>query len=235
MYYHLIATLPGDRRKSIPNKSEDQVLADYVVPYVSRGTISVRWGKKTHTYQVVQLKAFSTETPWDKKSGQKLEEFIGKKRNQFNKFEKKAQKALGIGSWRCFVVMPIQGEKYGTQEDQRIYREYDERFEALESMLAEFDVVAIRIDKEHPLEDIVGRIKKEIKTANFVIADLTDERPSCYFESGYSEALEKPIIYIASKDSVISPGTKTHIHFDIHMNANFFSNHEEMSAKVSGH
>ncbi|MEJ2344286.1 MAG: hypothetical protein P8090_02570, partial [Gammaproteobacteria bacterium] len=174
MYYHIIATLPGDRRKSIPNKSEDQVLADYVVPYVSRGTISAKWGKKTNTYQVVQLRIYRTDQPWDKKSGQKLEDFIGKKRNQYNKFEKKAQKSLGIGSWRWFVVMPIQGEKFGTQEDQRIYKEYDERFEALESMLSDFDVVAIRIDKEHTLEDIVGRIKKEIKAANFVIADLTD-------------------------------------------------------------
>ncbi len=126
----LIATLPGDRRKTISNKSEEQVLVDYVVPYVSRGTISAKWGKKTNSYQVVQLRIFGTKQAWDKKSGQKLEDFIGKKRNQYNKFEKKAQKSLGIGSWRCFIVMPIQGEKFGSQEDQRIYREYDERFEA---------------------------------------------------------------------------------------------------------
>ena len=232
MYYHLIATLPGDRRKSIPNKTEDQVLADYVIPYVSRGAISAKWGKKTHNYQVVQLKIFGTDQSWDKKSGQSLEDFIGKKRNQFNKFEKKAKKALGVGSWRCFIVMPIQGEKFGTQEDQRIFREYDARFEALEFTLADFDVVAIRIDKEHPLEDIVGRIKKEIKDAHFVIADLTDERPSCYFEAGYAEALGRPTIYLASKDSVINPGTNTKVHFDIHMNVNFFSNHEEMTDKV---
>lgn len=232
MYYHLIATLPGDRRKSIPNKTEDQVLADYVVSYVSRGTVSASWGKKTKTYQVVQLRIFKTETAWDKKSGQTLEEFIGKKRNLFNQFEKKAQKALGVGSWRCFIVMPIQGEKFGSQEEQRIYKEYDVRFEALEAALSEFDVVAIRIDKEHPLEDIVGRIKKEIKSAHFVIADLTDERPSCYFEAGYAEALGRPVIYVASKDSVIKPGSKTNVHFDIHMNVNFFTNHTEMVSKI---
>jgi hypothetical protein len=47
--------------------------------------------------------------------------------------------------------MPIQGEKHGSQEQQRIYREYDERFEALENVVAKFRGVAIRIDKEHPL------------------------------------------------------------------------------------
>ncbi|MDD5711826.1 MAG: hypothetical protein PHY31_03605 [Smithellaceae bacterium] len=232
MYYQLIATLAGDRRKSIPNKTEDQVLADYIVPYVSGGTISARWGNRTKTYQVVQLRVFKTLDAWDKKSGRTLEKFIGKKKNLFNTFEKKANKILGMGSRRCFVVMPIQGEKYGNQSEQRIFKEYDERFEAIETAVSDFKVVAIRIDKEHPLDDIVGRIKKEIKACHFVIADLTDERPSCYFEVGYAEALGCPIIYIASKESVISPPSKTKIHFDIHMNVNFFSNHKEMVDKI---
>lgn len=129
--------------------------------------------------------------------------------------------------------MPIQGEKQGTQEQQRIFREYDERFEALESVVAKFGGVAIPIDKEHPLEDLVGRIKKEIRDAAFIIADLTDERPSCYFEAGFAEALPRPVIYIASKQSVLKPGTDTKIHFDIHMNMHFFTNHKELKQKIS--
>ena len=88
--------------------------------------------------------------------------------------------------------------------------------------------MAIRIDKEHPLEDIVGTIKSEIRRAQFLVADLTDERPSCYFEAGYGEARGKPVVYVASKESIIKPGTKTHIHFDIHMNVHFFTNHREL-------
>jgi nucleoside 2-deoxyribosyltransferase len=129
--------------------------------------------------------------------------------------------------------MPIQGEKHGSQEQQRIYREYDERFEALENVVAKFKGVAIRIDKEHPLEDLVGRIKKEIRAAQFIIADLTDERPSCYFEAGFAEALPRPVIYVASKQSVIKPGSETKVHFDIHMNVHFFTNQKELKDKVS--
>lgn len=129
--------------------------------------------------------------------------------------------------------MPIQGEKHGTQEDQRIYREYDKRFEVIETVVAKFDGVAIRIDKEHPLEDLVGRIKKEIRDAAFVIADLTDERPSCYFEAEFAEALLRPVAYVASKQSVIKPGTATKIHFDIHINVHFFSNHRELAEKLT--
>lgn len=233
MYYHIIATLPGDRRKTIPNKTEEQVLTDFVVPYVSTGTIKARWGAKTKSYQVVHMRIYKTDGAWDKKTKQPLEDFIGqKKRNLFNGFERRAKLSLGVGNWRCFIVMPIQGEKFGSQNEQRIFKEYDERFEAIESLLGDFETVGIRIDKEHPLEDIVGRIKTEIERANFVIADLTDERPSCYFEAGYAEALDRPTIYVASKESVSSPGTPTKIHFDIHMNVNFFSNQTELADKV---
>jgi len=111
-------------------------------------------------------------------------------------------------------------------------KEYDERFDALEEVLGDLDCYAIRIDKEAPLEGLVDRIKEEISKANFVVADLTDERPSCYFEVGYADALQLPIIYIASKQSVMAPGTDTHIHFDIHKNINWFTNHQELKDKI---
>ena len=104
--------------------------------------------------------------------------------------------------------MPIQGEKYGDQEQQRILKEYDERFDAIEEVLGDLDCYAIRIDKEAPLDGLVDQIKKEISKANFVIADLTDERPSCYFEVGYAEALGVPVIHITSKQSVVAQERK---------------------------
>jgi nucleoside 2-deoxyribosyltransferase len=96
-----------------------------------------------------------------------------------------------------------------------------------------FDCVAIRIDREAPLGGLVDRIKAEIRRARFVVTDLTDERPSCYFEVGYAEALRKPVIFVASKESVMEPGQPTKIHFDIHQNVQFFSNHEELATKLS--
>jgi hypothetical protein len=232
MQYHAIAVLPGDRRKSIVNKSESQMLTDVIISYVSNGVIQARWGEKTQSYQVIDLRIYKTDKSWDKRDGIALETFIGKAKNIFKAFEKRAEKTLGKKSFRVFIIMPIQGEKHGSQNDQRIYEEYDKRFETLEKMLGSFSCVAIRIDKEHPLEDLVGRIKDEIKKSKFVIADLTDERPSCYFEAGYAEASKKPIIYVASKESVITPGNATKVHFDIHMNVNYFTNRAELTSKV---
>ncbi len=232
MHYHAIAILSGDRRKSIVNKSEESMLTNVVIPYVNNGVVELKWGSKTRSYQVIDLRIYQTDTPWYKKSGVSLDDFLARKRNIFTKFERRAKDAITVQAHRVFVIMPIQGEKYGTQDEQRIFREYDERFETIEALLGDYDCVGIRIDKEHPLEDVVGRIKEEIRRSKFVIADLTDERQSCYFEVGYAEGLGRPIIYCASKESVLSPATKTKIHFDIHMNVNMFTNHDELDAKL---
>ena len=51
-------------------------------------------------------------------------------------------------------------------------------------------------------------------------------------EAGYAEALRKPIVFVASKESVVNPKTPTKIHFDIHRNVNYFTNNTELRAKL---
>jgi nucleoside 2-deoxyribosyltransferase len=230
-YFHLVAVLPGDARKTVLNKTEAEAMAGFVIPFVETSTITTKWGPKVQRRQALELRVYRTDTPYDKKQGIPFDQFIKGRRNVFGTLAKRAKSQRGPTT-RVFVVMPLQGEKYGTQDEQRILKEYDERFDAMEVALGELDCYAIRIDKEAPLEGIVDRIKEEIRKANFVIADLTDERPSCYFEAGYAEALGKPVIYVASKESVVSPATPTAIHFDIHKNINFFTNHKELKEKI---
>lgn len=232
MPFHAIAILSGDRQKTLPNRNEAELFSEIVIPFVAGGVITAKWGDKIQSYQVLELRVFETKVPWDKRKGPLGDQIKGKK-NLFNRFREKAEKLLSTNKPKVFVITPIQGDKQGDQEQQRIFREYDERFEAMEAVISDAGGVAIRIDKEHALEDLVGRIKKEIRGAVFVVADLTDERPSCYFEAGYAEALGKSVIYIASKQSVAKPGTKTTIHFDIHMNMNYFSNHNELKEKLA--
>lgn len=232
MHYHAIATLSGGRRKSIVNKSEEQMLTDFVIPFKRTGVIKARWGATTQSYQVLELRVVATKNAWYKASGVSLDDFLGSAKNRYATFEKRAEKALGAAAHRVFIVMPIQGEQFGTQDQQRIWKEYDERFESIERLLGKYDAVAIRIDKEQTLDELVKRIKEEIEKCQFVIADLTDERPSCYFEAGYAEALKKPILFVASKESVVHPKTETKIHFDIHRNVNYFTNQKELRSKL---
>ena len=232
MPFQTIAVLSGDRQKTIPNRTEAEVLSEIVIPFIANGVITARWGKSLQSYQVLELRIFETKEVWNKVKGP-IAEVIKNKRNIYKRFGDKAEGLLSSRKPKVFVITPIQGEKHGDQEQQRIFKEYDLRFESVEQVVSDAGAVAIRIDKEHALEDLVGRIKKEIRGAQFVVADMTDERPSCYFEAGFAEALGKKVIYVASKQSVAKPGTPTKIHFDIHMNMNFFSNHDELREKLA--
>jgi hypothetical protein len=229
-FFHVIATLPGQRKKTLDNRSEEEVAAS-VLEFLRDGTITAQW-KTSRTYQALELRVYQTTKPWHRPTMGPLEEVVAGHRNLYPRFEKQAQKLLGLKTHRVFIVMPIQGKEYGSQEEQRVFAEYNQRFEVLEKLLSKWQCVAIRIDKEVPLQSLVGRIKEEINRARFVIADLTDERPSCYFEIGYAEGLDRRVLLVASEESVVHPGTKTKIHFDIHQNVNFFVNHKELRKKV---
>jgi nucleoside 2-deoxyribosyltransferase len=230
--FQTIAILSGDRQKTIPNRTEAEVLSEIVLPFLANGVITAKWGAKVQSYQVLELRIYETKEPWNKVKGP-ISDVIKRRKNVYKRFGDKAAALLSSNKPKVFIITPIQGEKHGDQEQQRIFKEYDLRFEAIEGVISDAGAVAIRIDKEHALEDLVGRIKKEIRGAQFVVADMTDERPSCYFEAGFAEALGRKVIYVASKQSVAKPGTPTKIHFDIHMNMNFFSNHDELKEKLS--
>jgi hypothetical protein len=232
-YYHVVATLAGGGgNKTITNRSEVEVLTDFVIPFISSGTITTKWGSEVKTRQALELRIYGTDAPHNRSAGQSFEQLIKGRQNRFRTFETKAQKTLSKRRMRVFVITPIQGDKYGPMEQQRIFKEYDDRFAALEEVLDELECVAIRIDKEAPLEGLVDRIRTEIRRAQFVIADLTDERQSCYYELGYADGINVPVICVASKDSVLSPGTETKVHFDIHRAVQFFSNHAELKDKI---
>jgi guanylate kinase len=64
-----------------------------------------------------------------------------------------------------------------------------------------------RIDDKANTGQITENIHNNIRLAEYVVADLTDERPNVYYEVGYAHALGKPILLIAKAE--------TNIHFDL--------------------
>lgn len=53
-----------------------------------------------------------------------------------------------------------------------------------------------------PVFDLQATLQ-DIRNAEFVLADLSLERPSCYYELGLAEALGKPVYLIASEGTDI--------------------------------
>lgn len=64
-----------------------------------------------------------------------------------------------------------------------------------------------RIDDRANTGQITENIHSNIRLAEYVVADLTDERPNVYYEVGYANALGKPILLVAKAE--------TNIHFDL--------------------
>jgi nucleoside 2-deoxyribosyltransferase len=69
-----------------------------------------------------------------------------------------------------------------------------------------FDV--IRVDKVQFNDSINDRIIVGIRTAQFVIADVTLQRNGVYFEGGYAMGLGRPVIWMVRKDDL------QNVHFD---------------------
>lgn len=73
---------------------------------------------------------------------------------------------------------------------------------------AGFDL--LRLDDTPKAGLIDDRLRVEIQSSDFLVADLTHENPGAYWEAGYAEGLGKPVIYLCEKDKFESEKT----HFD---------------------
>jgi hypothetical protein len=71
-----------------------------------------------------------------------------------------------------------------------------------------FDLV--RLDEDPPAGLIDDRLRVEIRTSRFLVADLSDRNPGAYWEAGFAEGLGKPVIYTCRKDVFEGQGS----HFD---------------------
>lgn len=74
--------------------------------------------------------------------------------------------------------------------------------------MAGFDLV--KLDDEPRAGLIDDRLRVEIQSSDFLIADLTHANNGAYWEAGYAEGLGKPVIYTCEKEQFDSEKT----HFD---------------------
>lgn len=80
---------------------------------------------------------------------------------------------------------------------------------AFEEVCTEAKFAALRLDDYEPgnTYEIKEQILDKIRSAAFVIVDLTESRPNVYFELGYAAALGKRIVLTAKEG--------TEVHFDV--------------------
>lgn len=99
----------------------------------------------------------------------------------------------------CFIVCPISDEGSGIRERS------DTLLKHLIKPVCEEELnfKVIRIDKLPHSNSITAEIVKNLKEADLVIADTTDNNPNCFYEIGYRAALSKPLILIRNSEKNI--------------------------------
>jgi len=115
----------------------------------------------------------------------------------------------------AFVAMPMDRDNHALVDV----------LEAIKAGAQECRITAERIDDDERSERITDRVLESIRKAEFVIVDLTSERPNVFFEAGYAHGIGKIPIYIA-RDG-------TDIHFDVKdYPAIFFRNMKELRERL---
>jgi hypothetical protein len=71
-----------------------------------------------------------------------------------------------------------------------------------------------RLDQGQPAGLIDDQLRVMIRTSRFLVCDLTHGNRGAYWEAGFAEGLERPVIYTCRKDVFEDSQHEHHPHFD---------------------
>lgn len=112
----------------------------------------------------------------------------------------KTKNSDNVKTGTAFVIMAIDPEK----------PELVDVLHAIKESCKSFGIEARRVDEIEHQDKITNIILDEIRSCEFLIADLSHERPNVYYEIGYAHALnKKPILYRRK-------GTRVHFDLSLH-------------------
>ncbi len=116
----------------------------------------------------------------------------------------------------AFILMQIDRTQPGL-EDIR---------DAIKEVCKRFGIAATVADEIEHEGGITERLLEEIETSEFIIADLTGERPNVYYEIGYAHGRNKRVILYRREE--------TKLHFDIaHRNCPTYKNVTDLKRQLT--
>lgn len=116
-----------------------------------------------------------------------------------------------------FIAMPMAGNN----------PHMDDVHDAIKEVARQCGLTAERVDDTESNDRITDRLLESIRKAEFVVVDLTEERPNVFYEAGYAQGMGKTPIYIARQG--------TNLHFDLKdYPIIFFDNLRTLKTRLAG-
>jgi nucleoside 2-deoxyribosyltransferase len=216
MWFHAIAHY-GTRKRYWWNRHRDDLVQDIIVPFVgkqvkplTRAGVSSLFNFGSASYVTIVKTRTKLKRPGKGKIPSELsdakfvkensatDEFLHELTSLSSATSTRSliERALTPPKEQVFVIM-----KFG---DERLDSAYEG---VIKPVAREFDLDVIRVDEIQDSGQISQQILENIACSRVVIAELTGERPNCYYEAGFAHALGKELVFVINEES--------DIHFDL--------------------
>ncbi len=215
MFYHAIIRREG-RDNYWLNMSKEQMAEALLMPFVRGQVTDVTMGGRPYLINwrsVDRLRIVKTEYELDEKKKvergkMKDDDFLDKNdcTRELIQEVRKIQAPPGLTSLLQMAFAPQQEQVFVIMKfgDKRLDSAYEG---VVKAVAAEFSLKSLRIDEVQDSGKITDQVLQNIAVSRVVLADLSGERPNCYYETGFAHALGKDIILTIQKGD--------QIHFDL--------------------
>jgi len=241
MFYHIEIALGDISDYLHVNKTREEILFQYVCPFLNR-EITMFEGAISNLMFFGSMRIWETDKPIDSVWPINREEYknntymidgditraLEKEANDVSEqFYSEAITMIESGKYkeqRSKIVETIKGS-YSfficSLDNQEVLHNYEF---VIKPTIKQFHFDVQKADEISHTGTITDAILSAINRSRFLVADLTDEKPNCYYEVGYAHALGKPVIILAKEG--------TYRHFDISTYKwNFWKDYIDLKSK----
>jgi hypothetical protein len=249
MFYHIQIGITGLTSWVEKNKTKDECLLQFVCPYVNR-EVTLWDGRIFNMSSCGNVVVYETDRPVDSDFPISKEKYVEKKgtpdetinwrydsdlkdalRKQSKDItEQMFAEALNLIEGRSYVekrrsLIEKERGKYSFFICPFDNAEVDHNYEfVIKPAIEKLQFSVQRADEIAHTRTITDVIISAINRSRFVIADLTEERPNCYYEVGYAHSQRKPVIILAKE------GTARHFDLAAHKWI-YWSNYKDLKNK----
>lgn len=217
MYYHCDLELSTSGHHYWWNYSIDQLMSEVIIPMINKQVVPVNYNDGRSILNLSMSTYISVFRTHDKILADTKEQqtaIITDIKNR--KYEDCTQDLLDQ-----YLLQRIAPDTKSTLQNQFtlikkqvfVIMKFDEPFldsayqGVIKPIIKSNGYYSVRIDEIQDSGRITDQIVEEISKSEVVLADLSGERPNCYYEAGFAHALGKEMIFTIKKG--------TPIHFDL--------------------